>query len=111
MFDSLIAPFAPFIAEGLATLLTLIFGWVAVAVRRYFGLQAEAIMRDALHRAIETGLKQAPLLKMSEEDAVNVAVDYARRSVPDAIIGLRATQTVLKQIAMSKVGDHLQIVF
>lgn len=105
MLDPIIAALAPFITEALVAILTVIFATVAAAVRKYLGTQAEKIMRDALHQAIETGIKQKPIVAGLEAAAAHAAVDYAHRSVPDAIKGLSATQDVLVNIALSKMSD------
>lgn len=96
---------APFITEALVALFVLIGARVGQTVRKYLGVQAEKIMRDALHQAIETGLKQGRLDAGLQQIATEKAVEYARRSVPDAIAGLGATQNILLNIAQSKFED------
>lgn len=105
MLDTLLTAFVPMFVELLAFIATVIFGWVALAVRRYLGVQAEKVMRDALHQAIETGLKHGKLFDGLEGKAAEAAIAYAKRSVPDAIRGLGATEAVLLAIARSKFTD------
>lgn len=62
-------------------------------------------MRDALHQAIETGLKQSNLVDGLNGSAAHLAIQYARQSVPDAIKGLGATENILLNIAKAKFVD------
>lgn len=101
----LLSLLAPFITEALVALLVLIGARVGQVVRKYLGVQAEKIMRDALHQAIETGLKQGRLDAGLKHVAAEKAIEYARTSVPEAIAGLGATQNVLLNIAQSKFED------
>lgn len=105
MLDPIIGALAPFITEALVAIVTVIFATVATGVRKYLGAQAEKIMRDALHQAIETGLKQGKLVDGLEGKAAEAAIAYAKRSVPDAIRNLGATEAVLFNIARSKFAD------
>lgn len=101
MFDTILTALGPHLAELLGFALLALFGLIAQALRRTLGLQAEAIWRDALHSALESGAMRADTALTAQ--AVEQAVDYARRSVPDAIRNLGATDDVLRDLAGAKV--------
>jgi hypothetical protein len=92
--DSALVLLAPMLTDLIATGLSALLAIVLFAVRRYVGLRAEAIMRDALNQAITTGAAQAPANAPMAE-VVKAAVDYAKRSSPTAIKKLGATEDVL----------------
>ena len=100
MFDTLIGTLSPQISDLLALALLAIFGLIAQTVRSIGGLQAEKIWREALHSALETGAARSD---GPQEARVTQAVEYARRTVPDAIRKLKPTNVVLSDLALSKV--------
>jgi hypothetical protein len=99
--QTILTALAPMLTELLATGLSLLLGMVLLAVRKYFGLKGEAILRDALGQAIETGAAQAPLSTVG--DAAMAAVEYAKRSSPGAIKRLGASDDVLLDKARAAV--------
>lgn len=104
--DALITAGEPLIVLVLGFVFTACINAAALSVRRFFGAKAEEIMRSALHSAIETGLKQPlPQRVFSSEAVIEAAVEYAKRSVPDAIKALGATETVLRALALSKASQ------
>ena len=103
MFDTLLAALQPYLAETLALIFTGLLGIITAAVRKYLGLQAEAILRDALHRALTTGVTQAT--SSAPDTIAEQAVEYARRSVPDAIKRLGASPDVLIDLARAKIRE------
>lgn len=92
--DSALVLLAPMLTDLIAAGLTALLAIVLMAVRRYVGLRAEAILRDALNQAITTGAAQAPASAPMAE-AAKAAVEYAKRSSPTAIKKLGATEDVL----------------
>lgn len=99
--QTILTALAPMLTELLAIGLSLLLGMVMLAVRKYFGLMAEAILRDALGQAIETGAAQAPRIGVA--DAAAAAVDYAKRSSPGTIKELGVAEGVLLDKARAAV--------
>lgn len=104
-------PLFPQITSSLVDLGVLIvsalIGRLLVVLRQRYGLEIEARHREVLHRAILTGLTAAQGLevdgvRLPDPLAVREAVDYARRSTPDAIKALNARPDVLVAIAEAK---------
>ena len=92
--DGALVLLAPMLTDLLVTAISALLALVLLAVRRYVGLRAEAILRDALNQAIATGARQAPD-NASVSEAAEAAVAYAKRSSPDAIKKLGASTDVL----------------
>jgi hypothetical protein len=105
MFDTILTTFEPHIVGLVSLVLTTIFALVGRALMRVLGLQAERIWREALHSAIDSGALQVDATGAggSLEDLVPQVVDYARRSVPDAIEALGARPDVLVGLARAKI--------
>lgn len=106
--DPILTAIAPVVTEILATALAAVMAYALLAVRRYAGLKAEAIMRDALNQAIATGVNQAE--RGSGLGSIPTqAVDYVKRSSPDTIKALGASDDVLfdkARAAMNKVRNE-----
>ncbi|WP_201829522.1 hypothetical protein [Microvirga zambiensis] len=89
-----------------------ILTWLTNIVKQWTGIQIEAKHREALHSAMMTGVAAALAkgrLKASEVsiDAKSViikeAVEWAQRSVPDALNALGASPSALAELAASKI--------
>jgi hypothetical protein len=97
---------APVVAELAVALIGIILATALASVRRYFGLKAEALMREALNKAILTGVKQA---KGGTLDAITAqAVEYAKKSSPGAIKGLKARPDVLVDKARAAANELMR---
>ncbi|GGW23921.1 hypothetical protein GCM10011452_09090 [Gemmobacter lanyuensis] len=103
--NTVIAAIAPQLLTAIGALLTVLIGWAADTARRRWGIQIEQAHREALHSAIMTGIKLALQRGMSGPQAAELAVGYARASVPDAIAALGARDDVLANLARAKMGD------
>lgn len=103
--NTVIAAIAPQILTAIGALLTVLIGWAADTARRRWGIQIEQAHREALHSAIMTGVKLALQRGMSGPQAAELAVGYARASVPDAIAALGARDDVLANLARAKIRD------
>ena len=84
-----------------AAIITSLIGYIALWVRRRFGIEIEARHREALHSAIlsgvEAALRKGP--RAALEHVVDEAVEHAKSSVPDAIRYLAPRANVLRTIA------------
>lgn len=109
MLQTILDAAMPHLLSLAGALLGLVLTWLFKRVNDLTGLQVEARHREALHSAIMTGLRQAAQGGRVTDPAriAQGAVDYAHRSVPDAIRRLRAPEDVLRQIAESRIGDVL----
>lgn len=103
--NTVIAAIAPQLLTAVGALLTVLIGWAADTARRRWGIQIEQAHREALHSAIMTGVKLALQRGMSGPQAAELAVGYARASVPDAIAALGARDDVLANLARAKMGE------
>ena len=115
MFDSLLTALEPRLTEALAGLLVLLFGVVASMVKRAFagvpdlirqhlGAQAEKIWRDALHRALTSGVLHTANI-VDEDERVDGILDYAFRSSPHSIARLGPSPDVLRDLAKAKIRE------
>lgn len=104
--ETILKFFEPHLIEILAGVLTLIGTLVGLAVRRVLGLQAEELLRKALHSALTTGALQAS--STDPNKVAEQAVQYAQKSVPEAIKRLNPRNDVLYKLARAKVVDLLR---
>jgi hypothetical protein len=103
MFDQLTTALSPILTELLGYGVLLILGYIGLLIRKYLGTKAEAVWREALHSALKNGALQSDLI---DPDAIAMdAVDYAKRSVPDAIRKLKADDGVMTQLARAKLTE------
>ena len=100
--QTIITAAAPHILELLGLVLTGIIGWAAAAARRKWGIDIEASHREALHWALYTAAQLAIKHELTSKAAVDLVLEYARRSVPDAIGSLKPTADVLTDLAKAK---------
>lgn len=105
MLSEIFEAIAPHLLEAFGALLTLALGWLSVTAKRKFGLDIEARHREALHSALTTGARLALDGKLTGDAAVNLAIDYARASVPDAIRALVRDDGVLMRLAEAKLRE------
>ena len=97
----------PLVFEAVSILLALLLGWLAIQLRRRYGIQIEAVHRDALHTALMSGVSRAMELGWDRRAIADEALAYAKRSVPDAIASLRAEDDLLRDLAVAKLGELL----
>ncbi len=96
---------APGVMEVIAALLMFVIGWASLTLKTRLGLDIEARHRDALHSAVMSGVQAAMEGNLSGQQAADMAVDYVRQSVPDAIRYLGAPDGVLMGLAKAKLKD------
>lgn len=96
---------APSVVELTASILMLVLTWASFKARQLFGLNIEARHREALHSAVMSGVRAALEGNLTGADAAQMAVDYARSSVPDAIKYLGAQDGVLMRLAEAKMQN------
>lgn len=102
MLNQLLAAIEPILAEILGVVFLAMIGSMFAAVKRLFGAQVEQALRGALHSALDTGAQRQIGAAGHMEPAAEAVVDYVRRSVPDAVRKLGATDDVLRDLARAK---------
>ena len=107
MLEEIFEALLPLVLEAVSVLLALLLGWLAVQLRRRYGIQIEAAHRDALHTALMSGVSRAIELGLDRRAIADEALAYAKRSVPDAIAALRAEDDLLRDLAVAKLGELL----
>ena len=107
MLESITNAVLPHVLEFAGVVLAGVLTWAAKRFAARTGIEIEARHREALHSAIMTGLRHAAQggAITDRQALAREAVEYARRSVPDAIRGLRAGGDVLLDLAESRLGD------
>mgnify|MGYP007078755858 CR=1 FL=1 len=91
----LLSIFAPVLEHIFEIAITAIIGAGAWQFRRWTGREIEARHREALHSALMTGARIALQRGLKPQAAVDMAIGYARTSVPDAIRELDPNEAVL----------------
>lgn len=94
--EVILSALAPLLTELIATGLSALLAFVLLAVRRYVGLQAEAILRDGLNQALMTGAARLTPGAAPSVNEIESVVAYAKLSAPDAVKKLGATDDILR---------------
>jgi hypothetical protein len=89
--DLIFGTLGPVLVDLLAGLLALALTAASLAVRKYFGAKAQAVLREALNQAVATGVTKSA----AGPNQINEAVDYVKRSSPETIKALGAGEKVL----------------
>ena len=103
----------PWLDALAASVITAVVSLAGVWARRWFGLEAEARMREALHSGLTTGAAAAignltdfasrRLSRIEiENELIALAVSYVLRSVPDAVKFFGLTEPRLAEMARAK---------
>lgn len=93
----------------LIDLLSIVLGaallWATTKFTQRTGITIEAKYRDDLHSALMTGARLAASRQLTGAAAIQLALEYARKSVPDALSKLSPSPVVLKELAESKIQE------
>ena len=103
----LVAAVTPLLIDLLAIVLMAALTWAAAWGKRKFGVDIEAKHRDALHSALMTGARLAAARQLTGLGALQLILDYVRKSVPDALASLAPSQAVLTDLADAKLQEAL----
>lgn len=113
MFDTITATLQPMLVEYLLLLTLAGAGWLMRRLPERMRMDIEARHREALHRALDTGvgLAVAAVRRTPQAAALDIAVaeiaGYVHRSVPGALRQLAPSQAQLEQMARAKLQQHL----
>lgn len=100
----------PTLLQAISVILGIVLMRVAGVAKARWGIEIEARHREALHSALVTGISMALRRQMSPTDAVGAAIQYARRSVPDAFEALAPAPDVLADLATAKLREAVPYV-
>jgi hypothetical protein len=104
--DDFFATVTPALMTFLGVAVPALLAWLGAILKSWTAKQKEATDRQALHMALETGVGAAVVRDhhATSQEKARYAVDYARKSVPDAIANLNPSTEVMEKIALSKVA-------
>lgn len=112
-FQPLIDALLPYVAALLGLLGTALIAWVGTILKKYTGIAMDQSSRDALHKALETGVnlalsKAEPIAGKLSVDTKNAAIatalTYAETSVPGAISHFGLTPDALRNMLAAKLN-------
>ena len=113
MLDSIAVVLQPLVTEYLFLLALAGAGWLLRRLPERHRMEIEEKHRQALHKALETGVALA--LEAAKRHPKAVVLDlavsevagYVHRSVPEALRRLAPSQAHLEQMAKAKLRQHL----
>lgn len=106
----------PVVVELLLTVVLALIAWLMRRLPERWRLDIEARHRDALHRALDTGvglmidtMQKHPAIA-APDLAVSTVLSYVERSVPDAIKRLGPTRAQLEDMARAKLQERVDAI-
>lgn len=105
LISAFLAELLPVLLQLLAAVLMAAISAAALAMKRNFGIAIDQKAQDDLHRALMSGVKAAIAAGTPRGEVVEAAVRHTMKSVPDAIKRLKPAQSVLLNIAASKLEE------
>ena len=110
IYDHVQAIVEPIIVEALMAAILALLAWIGRHVPAWMRLKIDAVNRQALHSALETGTALAldtvqgiPTVAAADA-AVTTVIGYVRRSVPGALRHFLPTDQQLVDMARAKVA-------
>jgi len=103
-FTGLFAAPWEMIEAGLVLVLTYAVSAVLLAVRRYFGDRAEAVLLAALDEAIDRAIALADA--RGEPDVPAAAANYLQETKPDTVRRLGATTAALRRRIQAQISSR-----
>lgn len=92
----------PHILQIVSIVVMAVVGFAAQKATQKWGIDIEAKHRDALHEALMTAARLAIGRNLTGQAAISLILDYAKRSVPDALNKLSPPAVVIENLAQSK---------
>lgn len=102
---AMLADILPIILQLVGLALAAWLARVSTFAKARWGIEIEARHREALHSALMTGIKAAVQRGLTGHAAMDAAISYAGKSVPDAIEALGPSGEVLVSLAESKLRE------
>lgn len=116
MIDIIQSIAQPIIVDLLLTLILAIIAWLMRKLPERWRLDIEARHREALHKALDTGIGLAidtmqkhPTIA-APDMAIGTVLDYVERSVPDALRRLAPTRAHLEDMARAKLQKQVDAI-
>jgi hypothetical protein len=104
--DEFWATVTPALLSFLSVAVPAILSYIAYIVQSWVAKAREGKDREALHSALNTGIKSAEATTLPASDRVQYAINYAHKSVPDAIKNLAPSHEVMTKLALSKLEEN-----
>jgi hypothetical protein len=109
--DEFLSTVVPALLSFLSVALPALLAWIGSIFQSWKDKQNEATDRQALHSALTTGIQAAEQKykgspSLPSKDKVAYAIDYAKKSVPDAIANLKASTDTLIKLTQSKLQQE-----
>lgn len=116
MIDIIQSVVQPVLVDLLLTLILAVIAWLMRKLPERWRLDIEARHRDALHKALDTGIGLAidtmqkhPSIA-APDMAIGVVLDYVERSVPDALRKLAPSRAHLEDMARAKLQQKVDAI-
>lgn len=113
IYDHVQAVIEPLIVEALLTAILALLAWIGRHVPAWMRLRIDAVNRQALHSALETGtalaldtIQRHPTVAATDA-AVTTVIAYVRASVPGALRHFLPTDDQLVAMARAKINEAL----
>lgn len=100
-------PLMPLLLQAISAVLGILLIRITSTAKARWGIEIEAVHREALHAALMSGIRAALSRGETGQDAVSSALAHAASSVPDAISALKPESGVLASIAEAKLREVL----
>jgi len=115
--ENLFVQFQPVIVEIVGVVIAAIVGWVGVYAKTHFEASTQKLLQDVFQKALEqaAGLAltqmpsagiagQLPAILKSSDPAIQKAVDYVVKSVPDTMKKFDLTPFDIAEKVIAKIG-------
>lgn len=116
MIDIIQSVVQPIIVDLMLTLILAVIAWLMRKLPERWRLDIEARHRDALHKALDTGIGLAidtmqkhPSIA-APDMAIGVVLDYVERSVPDALRKLAPSRAHMEDMARAKLQQKVDAI-
>ena len=109
MLQTILSALAPHLLEVFGLIFTVLIGLAVKRLRDWTGIEIEEKHQRALHSALMTGARAALMrdARLTREQVVQEAIDYARGAVPDAMAALKPRADILIDLATARAKDAL----
>lgn len=104
MLQTILVSIQPYIVELASVGVAVVVANTSTYLNRKWRLDINEKHKQALHNALMNGIRSALAQDISLRKADVFAVDYAKRTTPDAIKHFKVTDGVLRDIASSYVS-------
>lgn len=105
MMQTLLEAMLPHLIPVLSLVVTLLLGLAYRKLAAWTGIEIEKAHRDALHRAIMSGLMAALKVGKSDQTVIEETLAHVQTSVPDALTHFQAPTKVLERIVRGKLNE------